>query len=274
MSYIQNALIGYCDAEELLPLSEWIAEEALGISHTELILRHLNKYEGTDGAIEKINLWLQRIKMGEPWQYICGYTDFMGLRFKVNSSTLIPRPETAELINWIVQDNHGRAISVLDIGTGSGCIALQLKKQLPLAMVEGLDISPGAIQVASENAKANALEAAFRVEDILQAKTSSEQKYDIIVSNPPYICDSEKAEMSSRIKDFEPSEALFVSDNDPLLFYRTVAQLKWAPTLYFEINQHFGAETEKLLNSLGYRTELRQDMYGNCRMVKAIFKFL
>ena len=218
---------------------------------------------------------IERLKKHEPIQYIIGYCDFCGLTFKVTPDTLIPRPETSELVEWITEEQKGDKVNILDIGTGSGCIAISLSCKLPGCNIAAWDISPGALAVATENSKANGCSVAFEQVDILAYEPTGEQ-FDIIVSNPPYIKENEKKSMEANVLDWEPHTALFVPDNDPLLFYRTIAEkalamLTSGGALYFEINRAHGAETVEMLKSLGYiETELRKDLAGNDRMIKAI----
>lgn len=219
---------------------------------------------------------IERLKKHEPIQYIIGYCDFCGLTFKVTPDTLIPRPETSELVEWITEEQKEKEkeVKILDIGTGSGCIAITLSDKLPGCNIAAWDISPGALAVAEENNRSNGTEVTFSQVDILVYQPQGEM-FDIIVSNPPYIKENEKKSMEANVLDWEPHTALFVPNNDPLLFYRTIAKkalvmLTSGGTLYFEINRAHGAETAEMLQSLGYiETELRKDLAGNDRMIKA-----
>ena len=241
-----------------------------------------------------------RVAQGEPVQYVLGEADFCGLTLKVKPGVLIPRPETEELVNWIVETLHTKQSVVncqlstvncqlLDIGTGSGCIAVALAKKLKEAEVEAWDVSDDALEIARENAKRNGVQVKTSKVDVLDINANSNSQlstvnfqlspltsYNIIVSNPPYICEEEKAEMERNVLEHEPGLALFVPDDDPLLFYRRIAELglsllKENGLLFFEINRRFGEEVVKMLQGKGYReVELRQDMFGNDRMVKAI----
>ena len=220
---------------------------------------------------------IERLKKHEPIQYIQGFCDFCGLTFKVTQETLIPRPETSELVEWITEEQKGKEkeVKILDIGTGSGCIAITLSDKLPGCNIAAWDISPGALAVAEENNRNNGTEVIFSQVDIL-AYQPQDEMFGIIVSNPPYIKEKEKKSMEANVLDWEPHTALFVPDNDPLLFYRAIAEkalvmLTPGGALYFEINRAHGAETVEMLQSLGYRkTELRKDLAGNDRMIKAI----
>lgn len=217
---------------------------------------------------------IERLKKHEPIQYIIGYCDFCGLTFKVTQETLIPRPETSELVEWITEEQKGDKVNILDIGTGSGCIAITLSNKLPGCNIAAWDISPGALAVAEENNRNNGTEVIFSQVDIL-AYQPQDEMFGIIVSNPPYIKEKEKKSMEANVLDWEPHTALFVPDNDPLLFYRAIAEkalamLTSGGALYFEINRAHGAETVEMLKSLGYiETELRKDLAGNDRMIKA-----
>ena len=216
---------------------------------------------------------IERLKKAEPIQYILGQTEFCDLTFKVNPSVLIPRPETSELVKWIVEENKKEQTNILDIGTGSGCIAISLAKMLPKAQVTAWDISPRAIETAESNNRLNGTKVTFVQQDIFTA--SEEATYDIIVSNPPYIKEVEKRNMQRNVLDWEPSIALFVPDNDPLLFYREIARkgvqlLKNGGKLYFEINREHGEDTCNMLAEYGYTNiELRKDFADNDRMIRA-----
>lgn len=217
---------------------------------------------------------IERLKKHEPIQYIQGFCDFCGLTFKVTQETLIPRPETSELVEWITEEQKEKEVKILDIGTGSGCIAITLSNKLPGCNIAAWDISPGALAVAEENNRNNGTEVTFSQVDILVYQPQDEM-FGIIVSNPPYIKEKEKKSMEANVLDWEPHTALFVPDNDPLLFYRTIAKkalvmLTSGGALYFEINRAHGAETVEMLQSLGYKEiELRKDIAGNDRMIKA-----
>ena len=201
----------------------------------------------------------------------------MDLKLIVNKHVLIPRPETEELIEWIVKDSKNKTnIDVLDIGTGSGCIPIALHKNMSNANVNTIDVSTKAIETAKKNAKNNQANINFIHQDILTTETLP-NKYDVIVSNPPYVRNLEKQEMQKNVLDYEPHLALFVEDHDPLIFYKKIAELaktslKPKGALYFEINQYLGNETVELLKKLDFKNiELKKDMFGNDRMVKAVF---
>ena len=231
-----------------------------------------------------------RVAKGEPVQYVLGEADFCGLTLKVKPGVLIPRPETEELVNWIVETLHTKQSVVncqlstvncqlLDIGTGSGCIAVALAKKLEGAEVEAWDVNEVALEVTKENAERNGVKVQVNKVDVLTPHTfhlSPLTSYDVIVSNPPYICEEEREEMEKNVLEHEPELALFVPNHDPLLFYRQIAELgltmlKEKGLLFFEINRRFGEEVVKMLQEKGYQeVELRQDLFGNDRMVKAI----
>ena len=225
--------------------------------------------------IERFNDVLCQLEQQKPIQYIFGKAHFYGLEFKVNSKTLIPRPETEELVEWIIKDNITTDnLKILDIGTGSGCIAIALAKNLPDSEVHAIDVSEAALTVAKRNAERNAAAVTFHLADILEAG-SLPDNFDIIVSNPPYVRHLEKEEIKKNVLDYEPHLALFVEDTDALLFYRKIAQLaqKNLPQdglLYFEINQYLGKETTEMLQQMAFtKVELKKDMYSNDRMIKA-----
>ena len=222
-----------------------------------------------------LNSFIEKLKIFTPIQYVLGECEFMGLRFEVDPSVLIPRPETEELVEWILaSQNNTNSVSILDIGTGSGCIAVSLKCMLPKAFVTAYDLSNDALALARKNAEINEVTVDFRQQDILQPETENGE-WDIIVSNPPYIPNAEKVEIQSNVLNFEPHLALFVPDNDPLLFYRKIIEfaamhLKAGGQLFFEIHRDRGQEVMQLLSEAGFaEIELRKDLSGNDRMLKA-----
>ncbi len=225
---------------------------------------------------------LTKLKLEEPIQYILGKTEFFGLPFKVNQHTLIPRPETEELVHWIIskQEQSNKQLKILDIGTGSGCIAISLAKNLPNADFFAMDVSKEALKVASDNAELNDAAVTFIEGNILDRDRWNMDfknvKFDIIVSNPPYVRNLEKAEMKNNVLNNEPSLALFVDDDNPLLFYQAITEfatiyLNQNGNLFFEINQYLGKEMIMLLeNSKFNNIELKKDMFGNDRMIRGI----
>ncbi|MFC4722142.1 peptide chain release factor N(5)-glutamine methyltransferase [Geojedonia litorea] len=224
---------------------------------------------------------IDRLKKEEPIQYILGETEFYGLKLTVNPSTLIPRPETEELVGWIIADHkHLDKISILDIGTGSGCIAITLAKHLPNARVYALDVSKDALDVAAKNARLNQVDIEFIEASILESTSSkldvSSMKFDVIVSNPPYVRKLESSAIKNNVLNHEPHLALFVENDDPLVFYKAISNfavhnLKPKGSIYFEINQYLGVETKQLLSQFEFKNiELRKDIFGKYRMLKAI----
>ncbi len=288
IDYITSRLTPTYSPSEAREIAFWVLEELTGQDRFTLSACKDTK------NISNIEIILERIIKKEPIQYIFGHILWSGLDLKLNSSTLIPRPETAELVDWIntsfnfqLSNNRAplglRTLNCLDIGTGSGCIALSLKQHHPDWQVTGLDISPEAIALARENALRNHLDVRFIEQDIfslnftlsnlqttLNSKLSTLNYFDLVVSNPPYVLESEKLSMDSNVLDYEPARALFVPDEDPLRFYRRIAQLKLGTWLYFEINEKMGTEVSALLASLGYvDIEIKRDSYGKERMVRA-----
>ena len=265
INYIISELRGFYPEEELRELAYWILEESTGMTRTEILFGCKDTKKNV--YAQEIEVILQKLRAHEPIQYVFGHTEWMGLDLRVTPATLIPRPETAELVEWIlhVADKH-RPLRVLDIGTGSGCIAIALKKAAPNWQVTGLDISNEALEVTKENAQRNNVTIHWQQADILSL--CALPMVDIIVSNPPYICEKEKVDMQARVLDYEPAKALFVPDNDPLLFYRKIASLKGASMLFFEINEAYGEQVCSMLRTIGYtNVELKKDMYGKARMV-------
>ena len=270
---IRDALKGHYPDSEALALAKMLLVEVFGFSTLEL-------YGGKDKEFSEkhrsvLTEMIRRLQKNEPIQYIIGIESFFGLTFEVNPNVLIPRPETQELVSWIIEDYQSdESIRILDIGTGSGCIPISLGKQLSKAEVESWDISEGALEVASRNCERNGVKVLLRQKDVLKAAPEG-NLYDVIVSNPPYITNKEKTDMEANVLDWEPSLALFVPDEDPLLFYRKIAELglsmlKTGGALYFEINRAYGQETVNMLESLNYsQIELRKDGWGNDRMIKA-----
>ncbi len=250
-----------------------------------ITFRHVLHYETVDILLHKdsvlsgfivgkISKVVDELLKNRPIQYIFGQTYFCGHTFKVNESTLIPRQETEELVDLIADRNKQADLSVLDCGTGSGCIAISLALTLKFPQVDAIDISDGALAVAEENARLLKAKVSFAKHDIL-ALNGDREKYDIIVSNPPYIAESEKSAMDANVLDYEPATALFVPDSDPLRFYRAIATygvsaLKPSGRLYFEINSRFPNETKEMLKGLGYTDiEIISDISRRPRFVSA-----
>jgi release factor glutamine methyltransferase len=275
IEHIKSALEGLYPEQEIKSFSYLIIEKLTGLSRTEIILN-----KNTLFSIEQhhvIESFIENLKKFVPIQYILGETEFYGLIFNVNGAVLIPRPETEELVEWICMENdHNNHVKILDIGTGSGCIAICLKHELPNSTVDAFDISEVALETARGNAQRNKVDVHFTKTDILNASDFN-TKWDIIVSNPPYVLENEKAAIEANVLDYEPHLALFVPDTDPLLFYRRIAefaqkQLNKNGKIYFEINRAYGDATVNLLAKLGFTDiELRKDISGNDRMVKAVY---
>ena len=263
------------DETEAKAVVRTVLEVRFGLTLTDILCGKVNDLSAEEGrSLEKI---MQRLRQAEPVQYVLGEAEFAGRRFKVAPGVLIPRPETEELCAWIVNEQtptEGQSITILDIGTGSGCLAVTLSLDIPDAAVSAWDISQDALLIASENAKAWKAPVSFALQDALAAPKDS-MKWDIIVSNPPYICPSEAAEMAQNVLKFEPSTALFVPQSDPLLFYKAIANyaiqaLKPGGKLYFEINPLYINQLEKMLKNVGLiDIEIRKDAFGKDRMARA-----
>lgn len=229
-----------------------------------------------DNITQSIQQAITELQTAKPIQYILGETEFFSNRFFVDENVLIPRPETEELVDWVLQTypDKNYPLHILDIGTGSGCIAISLAKFLPKSVVTAIDVSPKAIAVAQRNAECNGVKIQFLQRDILQTETLPE-KYDVIISNPPYVREVEKTEMHSNVLSYEPHLALFVPNERPLLFYEQIASLaqrylKPEGTLFFEINQYLAAEMQAMLTQKNFaEIILRQDLSGNDRMLCA-----
>lgn len=276
MSYYRNLvqqLSSIHDKGEAASIARWVMEECFGLSQTDLLLGKDSDLSAND--VEELQNITARLFKNEPLQYILGYTTFCGLNIGVAPGVLIPRPETAELVEWIKQTGC-RGAKVLDIGTGSGCIALALADSG--FSVEAWDISIEALAIASRNAKTLGLNVDFKQKDVLQIHNDNDAQnsnFDIIVSNPPYICNREAEEMEKNVLDYEPHTALFVPDEDPLLFYRAIAKyaaghLNKEGLLFFEINRAYAKETVEMLKSFGFiEISTRQDQFGNDRMISA-----
>lgn len=275
---IVDTLVPKVEEREARALAFVVLEDAFGLSRTDIYLGKDTAFSEDDTIrLEKI---LRRLEQGEPVQYVIGTAQFCNLTFRVTPDTLIPRPETEELVGWVASLLPSEApCSVLDVGTGTGCIAISLAKQFPRAQVTAWDISEGALAVARQNAETNGVTVDFCRTDVLEVVNESaarENSHDVlyIVSNPPYICERERAEMETHVLDYEPASALFVPDADPLLFYRALARLGQqlhAAAVLVEINQAYGQETVEMFQSSGYsNVELRRDIYGKDRMIKAV----
>jgi len=266
--YFQDKLASIYDAREIRNMVNLILEVKFGLSKTDQIL-------GERRFSESELLQFRTIRKGlenhEPVQYILGVADFCGMEFEVNSSVLIPRPETEELVH-LISENH-KTGKLLDIGTGSGAIAISLKKLNPDLHVSAIDVSEGALKIAQKNATNQEVEIDFQLMDVLNEMI--EDNYDIIVSNPPYIPLKDQAEMRKNVLHFEPEIALFVEDESPLKFYIRIAdvaqrKLNSDGTLYFEIHETFANEVEEMLNDKQFHNiQVFQDLQGKDRMIRA-----
>ncbi|MFA5620429.1 MAG: peptide chain release factor N(5)-glutamine methyltransferase [Weeksellaceae bacterium] len=219
-------------------------------------------------------LYLLELKKHKPFQYVIGETEFYGMKFFVNENVLIPRPETEELIEWILNDASNSQLKIIDIGTGSGCIPVVLKKQMPAAEIYALDFSEKALNLAKINADYHQTEIHFLQDDFLNMHFDSLPEFDIIVSNPPYISENEKSGMDANVVKFEPHAALFVPDDHVLIFYERIIEfaqqkLKSNGNIYVEINQNLAHETEELFQNNFKNTVLKKDISGNFRMIKS-----
>jgi release factor glutamine methyltransferase len=295
LSFQQNLQAVY-DSRETEAIALLVLAEITGMSRAKI--KAFPEDDVPAEALEKLQNILEELKTGKPVQYILGTTEFYGLNFLVNPAVLIPRPETEELVQWILESEKlkvesEKPLSILDIGTGSGCIAISLKKNLPGALVTAIDISADALHTAKQNAVINDVEVEFVLADILGnpevRKSESPEdggvhpiatgtKFHIIVSNPPYVTLEDKMLMHQNVTGFEPHTALFVPENDPLVFYSAIADfalfnMEKNGYLLFEINENFGEKTVILLQKKGFTyTELRKDMSGRDRMIMAQLK--
>ncbi|CAH0336692.1 Release factor glutamine methyltransferase [Flavobacterium sp. CECT 9288] len=278
--FIQDltALYGEDEAESFFYL---ILENQQQLKRIDLALQP-DLILSTD-ALKVWDQFLQQLKNEIPVQYVLGSTSFFGLDFEVNTNVLIPRPETEELVEWILNSLQStvtnQKVKIIDIGTGSGCIAISLAKNIPHAHVTALDVSVDALVTAQKNAQNNQVTVAFKNQNILETYDLQEQ-FDVIVSNPPYVRNLEKVEIKKNVLDYEPHLALFVENDNALIFYKKIAELaqknlKPNGFLFFEINQYLGKETVDLLENLNFKNiELRKDIYGNDRMIRCNYSKL
>ena len=284
------------DTDEAKAIVRWMLDVRFGLSLTDIVCGKTDELNEEECA--ELEGMMQRLEKGEPVQYVMGVAEFCGRRFHVEPGVLIPRPETGELCEIISEAReYQRDDQILDIGTGSGCIAITLALELPCAKVIAWDISEKALSIAKKNAEALGAEVTFEQRDILQYRENSNifltipeqdsptrslshlsplsSKYDLIVSNPPYVCNREKATMERHVLEHEPHLALFVPNDDPLLFYRAITHfakeaLKPNGLLYFELNPLYACETEAMVRELGFsETEIKLDMFGKQRFLKA-----
>jgi release factor glutamine methyltransferase len=273
----RDKLSSQYEPAELMQFVYLLFEEAMGWTKTKVHMEPGFVLEGEKTAYFRDAM--EQLKRNRPIQYIIGATDFVNTRIRVREGVLIPRPETEELVAMILKDfahSQYERLSVLDIGTGSGCIALALKKEMPCFEVHALDLSPVSLQVTNENAALNHCEINVIASDILDRSSWPDfPGYSIIVSNPPYIPESDRLSMQPNVLDYEPREALFVPDKDPLVFYTAIAEFAFLHLvrpgfLYLEINERFGRELKNMLISMGYdRPEILKDIHGKDRFIRA-----
>ncbi len=272
LASIRKELTGIFAPEEIDSLTFLIFEKLKGYSRTRFLLARDEQLSGDE--LQELNRIVARLKNHDPIQYILGETEFYGLTFLAVPQVLIPRPETEELVHWIIQENQNTAPTILDIGTGTGCIAISLQKNIAQSAVLACDISPVCLETAKQNAKLNSSEVSVFRYDILENSPDVDfPELDVIVSNPPYVRENEKVQMEKNVLEYEPGLALFVPDDDPLLFYRQIADfaqnhLKSNGRLYFEINEAFGSECVLMLQEKGFaEIVLKKDIHGKDRMI-------
>lgn len=270
--HFQQLIQNTYQVEEARSIAQLVFKNVLGYDTIKLILNENDLIPAP--LFEQLDQIAYLLNQHQPVQYILGHEEFMGLKFIVNPNVLIPRPETEELVLWVMDDFKSKAeFNLVDIGTGSGCIAISIKKNLTQAVVDAIDVSKEALNIASKNAKQNDVEVNFIHSDILKDDLS--KQYEVIVSNPPYVLDQEKSLMQKNVLDFEPHLALFVEDHNPLLFYERIVRLsleylKNKGSIYFEINEAYATDTMNLFdNSIWESVELRKDIRGKDRMLKA-----
>ena len=275
INLVKKELHALYPAEELRSFQNLAFEHYLKYSPTQVYLNQ-NELLSSD-VLQELEGILNGLKKQEPIQYLLGQTEFYDLPFSVNNHVLIPRPETEELVRLIVEDVKIHQARILDIGTGSGCIAISLAKYIENSQVSAMDVSAEALAVAKQNAIKNKVDVQFLLDDILNPSMRTETLLDVIVSNPPYVRELEREQMQYNVLDNEPHLALFVDDYDALKFYRAICQfasahLKKGGSLYFEINEAFGKETAELMKSFGIsNVEIRKDLFGKDRMAKGVY---
>lgn len=272
--YIRTSLENIYPENEINSISYLLLSEVTGLNRTGIILNKNTNI--SDNQRQQLEVFVKQLQTNRPIQYVLGHTEFYGLRIEVDETVLIPRPETEELVDWIRSSmDVSSPVKFMDIGTGSGCIAIALKDIFQNSIVRAVDVSQNALETASRNAKANGCELIFQCLDILQVESLVE-KQNVIVSNPPYIPSSEMAGIEGHVLDYEPHMALFVPNSDPLLFYRKIASLAKESLyeggmLFFEIHRDFGSQTVDMLAQMGYHNiTLRKDIFGNDRMIRAV----
>lgn len=262
-------------ASEVRTFFNWLFEAYLGLSHDRIPME-INRELG-QGELEAFEDALHQLKQNKPIQYILSEVYFYGLQFQVNPSVLIPRPETEELVDWVLQDYRGTSqqIRITEIGTGSGCIAVSLAKNNTHLQISAIDVSSEALAVANQNASLHRVDVAFLQQDALALQQLPEP-VDVIVSNPPYVKYEERLQMSKNVLNFEPHLALFVKDDSPFIFYEKIIslalQMQKVPVVYVEISALGGTQTKALFEDAGFtKVELRKDIFGRDRMIKATY---
>ena len=266
------------ETSEAKAIIRWVLDVRFGLSMAEILCGKVDELSANNQ--KELETILQRLEKGEPVQYIIGVADFCGRPFRVAPGVLIPRPETEELCRWITQGDASSVLSVLDIGTGSGCIAITLAMEMPEAKVTAWDISDEALGIAQENAQVLGAKVRFERQDTLNIPPDSclltpDSCYDLIVSNPPYIQPKESDGMAKNVLDYEPHQALFTPDDQPIIFYQRIADFAWqnlspGGALYFELNPLTAHEVSDYLHQLGFsEIEIRQDQFGKQRFLKA-----
>lgn len=277
---IVNRLTALYDEREASSIIKMLLEESFGLSFVDVCLGALDRF--SDDEKESLEAKIVQLEKGEPVQYVIGHADFYGRKFAVEPGVLIPRPETEELVSWIkeeskdIRGNRNWKKYLLDVGCGSGCISVSLALEIPELEVSAWDISDTALRVTKKNAKALGASVDIYMQDALNAPDGDRDLWNVVVSNPPYICAKEAENMERNVLEHEPHEALFVPDADSLLFYRAIAEygthaLCRGGRLYFEINRAYGKDTVDMLKALGYSDiELRKDAFGNDRMVRGV----
>lgn len=273
LNHISGELNDSFSSNEKVQISKMFVMDRMNMEKSDLVFQR-NK-QVPEHVLKNILRDIHKINKGEPLQYVLGTTYFYGLPIKTDKRALIPRPETEELVDWIVKEYKGKSPKILDVGTGTGCIPLALKSALPGADVRAIDVSRDALDLAKENAERLKLNVRFDIGTALNLEDYSRYKWDVIVSNPPYIPNADKASMQAHVVGHEPHTALFVPDNDPLLFYKPIAQyakeyLVPNGDLFFEINENYNEEVKEILNLLGFsKIEDRKDLQGKDRMIRA-----
>lgn len=275
--YLLNKLRGIYPDEEAGPITDWVMEYLTGSKKAErMIYKHASITAQEETQLEQLTA---RLLQYEPVQYVLNESWFCGLKFYVDKNVLIPRPETEELVEWIISDCKFPVdeLTILDIGTGSGCIAVSIKRRIRKAAVWACDVSPAALEVAAKNASVLGAGVHFTQLDFLN-RTEWDQfpLFDIIVSNPPYVPEKDKIQMAPNVLKHEPPGALFVPDNDPLVFYKAIAAFGRSHaakggTIYTEIHESLGDATTTIFRESGYQTEMKKDMQGKDRMLRAVF---